>query len=232
MHYFNLVKVNRNDLVLEVGPGGSPFWRSNILIDKYDNDDRVPRGNFGQGRLRTKGKPFYKIINNKIPFPDNAFNYAICSHVLEHVPVEELEILIAELFRVSPRVYIEFPAPLYDILFNFEAHLNLLDIVQDEVICISKTSLNINNQTFFNYIKTILLSDPSTLKKIPKYFLTIGKEFDRDNFKINILSDENEFFRRLYSKDYFPESPSFTNKVLKKVKGIIYNYLFRKKWII
>ena len=83
MFFPQLLNIDKNDLVLEIGPGSIPYWRANVLADKFDNSDFVIQGNFGDGGLITQGKPFFKIIDNKLPFKNDAFDYVICSHGVE-----------------------------------------------------------------------------------------------------------------------------------------------------
>lgn len=140
MFFPNLMHIGKSDRVLEIGPGAFPFWRSDCLVDKFKPDETVDLGQFGGKPQNTKGKPLFFTEENRLPFKDNSFDYVICSHVLEHVPVEDLPMLLSEMARVAPRAYIEFPAFTYDVLYDFPVHVNLMDLINGEIICLSKTN--------------------------------------------------------------------------------------------
>lgn len=88
-------------LVLEVGSGGNPYARSNVLLDAYyETRERhwVPL---------TVDRPFVFGFLEKLPFKDKSFDFVIASHVLEHSPAPERA--LAELQRVARAGYIEVP---------------------------------------------------------------------------------------------------------------------------
>lgn len=88
-------------LVLEVGSGGNPYARANVLLDAYEDTrerDWVP--------LVTDRPAVLGFVEN-LPFRDGAFDFVIASHVLEHTPHPER--FLAELQRVARAGYIEVP---------------------------------------------------------------------------------------------------------------------------
>ena len=72
-------------------------------------------------------KKFIRLIEKKLPFKDNEFDFVIASHVMEHV--EDIEFFITELERVSKKGYIELPTMLEDNLVfeNKKDHLWHMD---------------------------------------------------------------------------------------------------------
>ena len=93
--------VSRDALVLEVGSGGNPYWRSNVLLDAY---------------LDTRERHFEQLVHDRptvlgfverLPFRDDVFDFVIASHVLEHSP-DPVKFL-GELQRVARAGYIEVP---------------------------------------------------------------------------------------------------------------------------
>lgn len=93
--------VDAQALVLEVGSGGNPYPRANVLLDAYEvTRERhwVP--------LATDRPTVLGFVEN-LPFRDQAFDFVIAAHVLEHSsdPVR----FIAELQRVARAGYIEVP---------------------------------------------------------------------------------------------------------------------------
>lgn len=93
--------VSKDALVLEVGSGGNPYYRANVLLDAYEiTGERhwVPL---------VADRPTVLGFVENLPFRDKAFDFVIASHVLEHSrdPLQFLE----ELQRVSKAGYIEVP---------------------------------------------------------------------------------------------------------------------------
>jgi ubiquinone/menaquinone biosynthesis C-methylase UbiE len=219
MYYTNLLKINRHDKVLEIGPGNAPFWRSDVLADKFDANDEVIPGTFGGGKHKTKGKPFFKIHDNRLPFEAEQFDLVICSHVLEHVPFRELDVLVNEIFRVAPKAYIEFPAPLYEVIFDFPVHLNFLFIEENTIYCLPKKYCSIS--TYQEYFRVLLKVGVFSQSRIHKHFYTIGKEFHRDNFQLEIMQEEKKFFQLLAGNNYKPKLPTLRNKLYHKVRSIL-----------
>ena len=93
--------VPRNALVLEVGSGGSPYARANVLLDAYE----VTRERHWTPLVADRPTVLGFVEN--LPFRDGAFDFVIASHVLEHSP--DPERFIAELQRVARAGYIETP---------------------------------------------------------------------------------------------------------------------------
>ena len=88
-------------LVLEVGSGGNPYARANVLLDAYEATGErhwVPL---------LVDRPTVLGFVERLPFRDKAFDFVIASHVLEHSynPAGFLE----ELQRVARGGYIEVP---------------------------------------------------------------------------------------------------------------------------
>ena len=93
--------VPRDALVLEVGSGGNPYYRANVLLDAYESTGErhwVPL---------VADRPTVLAFVESLPFKDKTFDFVIASHVLEHSldPASFLN----EMQRVAKSGYIEVP---------------------------------------------------------------------------------------------------------------------------
>lgn len=106
--------VSKEALVLEVGSGASPYFRANVLCDAYEET---------QERFFTPlvhDRPTVLAFVEKLPFKDNAFDFVIASHVLEHST--DPERFLYELQRVAKAGYIEVPDAFMERLTHYGFH--------------------------------------------------------------------------------------------------------------
>lgn len=126
--------INKNDRVLEVGPGNNPFYRSDVLLEKKYEDEETAYKQAGSVEKKTIKKEIVYYDGGAFPFKDKEFDYVICSHVLEHIPVSELELFISELTRVAYKGYVEFPLYRFELIADIEQHVNLINIDENNKI--------------------------------------------------------------------------------------------------
>jgi len=93
--------------VLDVGSGHNPHKRANVLVDRFilNNFERS-----GQKIDMPEDKLLIQADGAALPFPSKIFDFVICSHVVEHIPIDELEAFCEELSRVAKAGYIETPS--------------------------------------------------------------------------------------------------------------------------
>lgn len=130
--------IRPGDRVLEVGPGGMPHPRADVFLERRfaGEEAAAQRGHAPAVRLE---KPVVQYEGDRFPFPDHAFDYVICSHVIEHV--EDVPRFAAELGRVAGRGYLEYPAVYYEYLYHFRVHRNVLHRAGDELLWLPKSAL-------------------------------------------------------------------------------------------
>lgn len=125
------VPVSKDALVLEVGSGGNPYGRSNVLLDSY---------------IETRERHYAKLVNDRptvigfgenLPFKDDAFDFLIAAHVLEHST--DPEKFLSEMQRVSKAGYIEVPDAFMERLNPYKDH-RLEVTVRDNKLLITKKS--------------------------------------------------------------------------------------------
>jgi SAM-dependent methyltransferase len=113
------IPVTAGDLVLDVGSGDKPHWRADVLLDSY------VAAEFGSQRVgggaAALTRPLFVADAAAMPFADRAFDYVVCSHVLEHVT--DPAAVIAELVRVAEAGYIEVPRAGACKIRDFPTHL-------------------------------------------------------------------------------------------------------------
>jgi hypothetical protein len=119
-----ITKINKNDRVLEIGPGGTPFPRSDVFLELKYSDEGEFRQQRGNTDPLVTEKPLIFYDGNKFPIDDQEFDYVICSHVIEHV--QDVNQFLSEMFRVASKGYIEYPTIFYEYLYNFKMHLNFV----------------------------------------------------------------------------------------------------------
>jgi SAM-dependent methyltransferase len=88
-------------LVLEVGSGGNPYARANVLLDAYEHTRERHWAPLVSDRPTVLG------FVEDLPFRDGAFDFVIASHVLEHST--DPARFLSELQRVASAGYIEVP---------------------------------------------------------------------------------------------------------------------------
>lgn len=106
--------VDKGDLVLEVGSGGSPYFRANVLCDAYE----VTQERFFAPLVHDR--PTVMAFVEQLPFKDDSFDFVIASHVLEHSA--EPEKFLSEIQRVAKAGYIEVPDAFMERLTHYGFH--------------------------------------------------------------------------------------------------------------
>jgi hypothetical protein len=114
-HKEKLKSIRSEDYVLEIGPGALPHPRADIYLERNFETDEVALLQRGNVSKITYRKPVVYYYGGRFPFADKEFDYVICSHVLEHIPLEELHQFISELQRIATNGYIEFPSVFYEL---------------------------------------------------------------------------------------------------------------------
>jgi SAM-dependent methyltransferase len=111
--------VDHRATVLDVGSGDKPHWRADVLVDRYV-DATYASQRSGRRRARVD-RPLFDADAAHLPFSDGAFDYVICSHMLEHVV--DPGAVIDELVRVAQAGYIEVPEASSAKIIDFPSHL-------------------------------------------------------------------------------------------------------------
>jgi len=132
------LSIRSSDKVLEVGGGHNPHPRSNLVVDKYLDDNTHRSGDI---KVR-KNQQFMAADGENLPFKDKEFDYVICNQVLEHV--EHPERFLSEQFRVAKRGYIEIPALIGEYLFPKESHKWIMHEHNNVLYLVEKASINFN----------------------------------------------------------------------------------------
>lgn len=101
-------------LVLDVGSGGNPYPRANVLLDAYE--DTFER--YHAGLVRDRPLVFGQA--ERMPFRDKAFDFIVASHVLEHT--SDPGAFLEELVRVGRAGYIETPDAFFERINPFRFH--------------------------------------------------------------------------------------------------------------
>ena len=105
---------DRPGKVLDIGSGHIPFPLATHLADVTLENHKYGRA--GVPFKHVQGKPVFECNVEDTPFEDKQFDFAYCSHVLEHA--KNPDKACNELMRIARRGYIETPTKAKDIFLN------------------------------------------------------------------------------------------------------------------
>lgn len=179
--------IKPGDRVLEIGPGATPFHRSDVLLEKKFENEQEYASQFGTNEKIKTTKTIVYYDGNVFPFKDNEFDYVICSHVLEHV--SDVSYFLSEIFRVGKRGYLEYPLIYYEYLYNFDVHLNYLKYDGQCLRFMKKDKSNLSEfkpvQDFF--LQSLRNGHVKMINELITYFME-GFEWE-NKFKLEEVSD-------------------------------------------
>jgi len=124
--------IRRGDLVLDIGSGGDPHPRADVLLERY-----VDSGYHRTVRFR-RSAPVVIADIAAMPFRDGAFDYSICAHVLEHV--EDPAGAAREITRVSKAGYVETPSAIHERFWPQAQHVWMVSEDDGGLVFDAKTS--------------------------------------------------------------------------------------------
>lgn len=146
--------VPKDALVLEVGSGGSPYFRANVLVDAYESTRERHWVPF------VKDRPSVVGLGENLPFKDKVFDFVIASHVLEHS--SDPESFLKELQRVAKAGYIETPSAFMERINPYWDHRSEVDINNGLLEIKKKSSWKVDNelvQLYERYAKEVIAKD-------------------------------------------------------------------------
>ncbi len=132
--------------MLEVGSGGSPYFRANVLIDAYEQTRERHWVPF------VKDRPSLLGIGEALPFKDKAFDFVIASHVLEHSA--DPGKFIQELQRVAKGGYIETPDAFMERINPYWDHRSEVTVRNDRLLVRKKAHWQVDPELVELYEQT------------------------------------------------------------------------------
>jgi len=131
--------------ILDVGGGARPFSYAQVVVDRDFSAGNEHRD--GAGTVLDKTKYFYVQADiESLPFDDHAFDFVICSHVLEHVEFPERA--CEEIMRVAKGGFIEVPRKWTEYYAGHPTHRWLISEDKGSLIFEPITA---NNSPFMNF---------------------------------------------------------------------------------
>lgn len=220
-----IVSIKASDRVLEIGPGANPHPRADVFLEKrFSREEALVQSGYSEPAMLNKEVVFYD--GGRFPFKDKEFDYIICSHVIEHIPVEELGFFISELERVGKGGYIEFPNIFYE-LVNYEpVHIWFMNY-RDKMLFLDKSCFQSN--MVHKTIRAMFYGNDDYMRRIfkrHKEFFFFGFEWKgKIDYEIvnsyDELVNENDFhFWDSYFKSYVPPAlpaPGLRQRLINKL---------------
>ncbi len=145
------IPVQKSDLVVDIGGGDQPHWRADVIVDKFPEGERASQRFLG-GSM-SPDRPIFVVDAGDLPFRTGTFDYAVCSHTLEHVP--DPKAAVEEMCRVAKRGYIEVPDCSMAKIHDFPTHLWWCSLEDGVLVFRAKTRRD------FDLDIARLMSDPS-----------------------------------------------------------------------
>ena len=188
------IHINKNDKVLEIGPGHNPTYRSNVIVEKFIDTNYHRCGDVKIYPHQT----FVHADGEKLPFKDKEFDYVICNQVLEHV--EHPEAFVKELCRVARRGYIETPSLLGEYLFPKKSHKWVILDIDNKLVFYEKNKMpgnyeNDYGELFLNYLP--FQSLPYKLLWLTEGDITLNRYEWKDEVEI-LVNPEDEYYSSFY----------------------------------
>lgn len=155
--------VSPGDLVLEVGSGGNPYYRANVLLDAYEETRERHWAPLVHDRPTVLG------FVEQLPFRDKAFDFVIASHVLEHS--SDPARFLSELQRVAKAGYIEVPDALMERINPYRDHRSEITVRDGRLIIRKKPAWCVDKELvelYENRVKKVLTQD--TMRRYPFEF--------------------------------------------------------------
>ena len=175
------ISIDNAALVLEVGSGGNPYPRSNVLLDAYEET----RERFWDTLIHDR--PTVLSFGENLPFKDKAFDYVIAAHVLEHTPHPEK--FLAELQRVASAGYIETPDAFMERINPYKDH-RLEVTVRDDGLVIRKKPGWIYDEDLVELYEKRAKS-VITRETIPRHAAEFHmRYFWKDNIKFSVVNPD------------------------------------------
>jgi SAM-dependent methyltransferase len=145
------LRISHHDKVVEIGSGHEPMYRSDVIVEKYIDNNYHRCGD-------VKIYPHQRFVNadgESLPFANREFDYAISNQVLEHA--EHPDRFIGELARVASRGYIETPSLIGEYLFPKKSHKWVILDIDGTLVFYEKALLGERYQhdygeLFLNYL--------------------------------------------------------------------------------
>mgnify|MGYP001311494630 FL=1 len=163
--------------ILDIGCGYTAHKKANVICDVQDLSEFY------------KGRDFVKLKDKTLPFKDKEFDFAITSHVIEHV--EDVNFFIKELQRISKKGYIELPTILEDNLVFENKNDHLWHMEFDDV----------NHQLLIRkriqYLEPVLTV--SVAKKLAQYFRQslILELFWENSIEFNLMENDTLKYEKI-----------------------------------
>lgn len=202
-------------LVLEVGSGGSPYFRANVLIDAYASTRERHWAPFVTDRPSVLG------FGESLPFKDKAFDFVIASHVLEHSA--EPEKFIKELQRVAKGGYIETPDAFMERINPYWDHRSEVTVRDNKLLIRKKNGWNIDSELVDLYefsAKKVIAQ--KTIVNEPFVFHT--RFFWKNEISYQIMNPETD---ANWSAPEFSHSTKVSNSVRARVGRIVLSIVRR-----
>lgn len=159
--------IRRSDRVLDVGSGGHPFIRADVLCDKFlfDNVERQ------RGESLVMDRPLVIADASRLPFRDHAFDFSRSSHLLEHL--DDPEGHMRELERVSRRGVIITPSEAWERIYPIAAHRWMLRFEDGRLLLREKPSA-----VFDEYVASVFHG------RLERYGFSYFWNYFRDVFEV------------------------------------------------
>lgn len=199
--------------ILDVGGGGNPFKYASVVVDR----DFEPGNKHRDGcniSFQKSNVTYIRADIQSLPFKDNAFDFVICIHVLEHV--EFPNIACEELMRVARKGFLETPRKWTEYYAGHPTHRWLID---DHDGMVNFEPVTYTDSPFSNFALHPLWDSEelgrqlsSSFPNIPCVQLAWEKRF---NYKVSAFLPD-----KVKSKDFLAESHyCFARNLLKWMGG-------------
>jgi len=221
----NDLNIPDNSLILEIGGGGNPFYRSDILVDRF-LDDETGFNQRGRVPLVIDDRVIIQADGALMPFMDHQFKYVICSHVIEHVPVASINEFIKEVNRVASAGYYEAPSILHEAIRDIPEHIWYVVCKSGVIHLCKKTSVS----RWQPFLDPLFYDDDFGLlrNKYPELFYT-GFEW-QGSVQLQIHDNLDDLIS-LYPPEWARKLISYNLEQIKRAKKIGKNKELLKQFI-